>query len=349
MNTTPAQRLSHLGLIVLSVVLGLAALEVGLRAWRGYLGNWSNLVLDARTVHAAREGARFVHDQTLGYVPKAGLRGNGDAKSGGPAAAGPPLLAVGDSFTYGEEVADGETWPAALQRLTGRPVLNGGVSGYGFDQTVLRAEALAKARTGDDRPAAIIVGFIADDIRRTEMRRIWGADKPYFELSPQADGGDALVLANVPVPPRLAPRDSLTLAQRILGHSYLFDFVLRRLDLLHNWFGDHLRALPEGTGERVACLLTGRLAALQAKSGARVILLAQYDAWAWQSRSNADEQRRMVAGLLECARRQQLLTIDTFDALSGHGAPAKLYGLWHMNAEGNRLVAKIIAGQAARW
>jgi hypothetical protein len=335
MNTPPAQRLSHLGLIVFSVVLGLAALELGLRAWRGYLEDWSNLVLDARTVHAAREGARFVHDQTLGYVPKSGLRGNGN----GPPAAGPSLLAVGDSFTYGEEVADGETWPAALQRLTGRPVLNGGVSGYGFDQTVLRAEALARS----EAPATIVVSFIADDIRRTEMRRIWGADKPYFEIK-----GGALVLANVPVPPRLAPRESLTLAQRTLGHSYLFDFVLRRLDLLHDWFGDHLRALPEGTGERVACLLTERLAALQARTGARVILLAQYDAWAWQSRSNANEQRRMVAGLLECARRQNLLTIDTFDALSGHGAPAKLYGLWHMNAEGNHLVAKIVEGQA-RW
>ena len=61
-----------------------------------------------------------------------------------------------------------------LQQLTGRRVLNGGVSGYGFDQTVLRAEQLA-ARY---KPSAIVVSFIADDIQRTEMRRLWSADKP---------------------------------------------------------------------------------------------------------------------------------------------------------------------------
>jgi hypothetical protein len=33
---------------------------------------------------------------------------------------------------------DEETWPTQLQRLTGRRVLNGGVTGYGFDQMVLQ-------------------------------------------------------------------------------------------------------------------------------------------------------------------------------------------------------------------
>ena len=41
------------------------------------------------------------------------------------------------------------------------------------------------------------------------------------------------------------------------------DFVLRRLDLLHNWFGDHVRVHPDGDGERISCLLTGRLAELR--------------------------------------------------------------------------------------
>jgi hypothetical protein len=40
---------------------------------------------------------------------------------------------MGGSFTFGEDVSDLEAWSAQLQRLTGRRVLNGGVSGYGFD------------------------------------------------------------------------------------------------------------------------------------------------------------------------------------------------------------------------
>ena len=116
-------------------------------------------------------------------------------------------------------------------------MLNAGVSGYGFDQIVLRAEQLAPRY----KPSAIVVGFIADDIRRTEMRRLWSADKPYFDLDK-----DQLVLRSVPVPPRADPRTTLSFWQRTLGYSYLFDFILRRLDLLHDWFGDHIRVHPAG-------------------------------------------------------------------------------------------------------
>lgn len=83
------------------------------------------------------------HHDLLGYVPcprnhsdpeidQEGLRTTGDA----PGGAGPPILAVGDSFTFGDEVDALEAWPAQLQALLGRRVLNGGVTGYGLDQTV---------------------------------------------------------------------------------------------------------------------------------------------------------------------------------------------------------------------
>ena len=61
------------------------------------------------------------------------------------------------------------------------------------------------------------------------------------------------MLRGVPVPPRADPRTTLSFWQRTLGYSYLFDFILRRLDLLHDWFGDHIRVHPAGTGERLAC------------------------------------------------------------------------------------------------
>ncbi|MBV8191138.1 MAG: hypothetical protein JO339_28125 [Alphaproteobacteria bacterium] len=98
----------------------------------------------------------FIHDSLLGHVPNPGFRTSGFGNSfhtidaDGLRSSGEKLissdgsiLAVGDSFTYGDEVLDEEAWPAQLQRLTGRRVLNGGVTGYGFDQIVLRAEQLA--------------------------------------------------------------------------------------------------------------------------------------------------------------------------------------------------------------
>src|SRR5262249_47314840 len=143
-----------------------------------YLFVWPNFVLEARTVLAERDGRRYVHDAQLGYLPRPGYSilgftiGDDGLRRSGFAVSDAPILAVGDSFTFGEEVVDGDPWPAALEHLTGKQVLNGGVSGYGFDQTVLRAEQLAWKY----KPAAIVVSFIADDIRRTEMRRLWSND-----------------------------------------------------------------------------------------------------------------------------------------------------------------------------
>ena len=73
----------------------------------------------------------------------------------------PPVLATGSSFTEGQEVNDGESWPAYLQNLIGRKVLNAGVSGYSFDQTVLNTARVAR----DAKPVAIVMSFTPDDIR----------------------------------------------------------------------------------------------------------------------------------------------------------------------------------------
>lgn len=351
MNRPRAQRLSSLLLLCGAIAAGLAVLEIGLRLLLpgGTLARWPNFVAEARTVHASREQARFVHDDRLGYVPRPGFRAAGvtfDDRGLRDTGERPPsarrvFLATGDSYTFGDEVDDGATWPAHLQRLTGRRTLNGGVSGYGFDQSVLRAEALAP----DASPSAIVVGFIADDIRRTEMRRLWGAEKPYFDID-----GDRLQLRNVPVPPRPEPASTLNFWQHTLGYSLLVDFVLRRLDLLHDWFGDHVRAHPAGTGERIACRLAARLAELQRTSRAPVFLLAQYDPMVWRDSAFAAEQRRLTAGLLDCARRAGVETLDSFEALAASrddGGPAGLYGLWHLNDRGNRLTAELVAAALA--
>ncbi|MBR2818189.1 MAG: hypothetical protein IKE60_26235 [Reyranella sp.] len=328
-------------LILVALLVGFGVLELGLRAWSGYLLTWPNFVLEARTVLAGRDAGRYLQDARLGHLPRPGYAAPGitinaqGLRSTGASVApvGAPILAVGDSFTFGDEVSDGETWPAALQRLVDRPVFNAGVSGYGFDQIVLRAEALA----AEVKPAAIVVAFIADDIRRTEMRRLWSADKPYFDLE-----GDNLALRGVPVPPRADPQSTLTFWQRTLGYSLLVDFVLRRLDLLHNWFGDHVRVHPAGTGERIACALTGRLAQLQKTTGAPVLVVAEYDPVVWDDPSFAAEQRRLTGGLLACARRNGLATLDSYRAMAAMPAPRSLYVLWHMNEAGNAMIARAI-------
>ena len=344
MNMPDAQRPrgARIALVLGSIVAGLILLELGLRAstWV-YLFNWPNFVRDARTVHTERDSGRHVHDARLGHTPRPAysasgitIEANGLRHTGEPPASGGPILAVGDSFTFGEEVADADAWPAQLQRIIGRRVLNAGVSGYGFDQIVLRAEELAPLY----KPAAIVVAFIADDIRRTEMRRLWGADKPYYDID-----GQTLVVRNVPVPPRADPQSTLDFWQRTLGYSFLADFIMRRFDLLYDWYGDHLRVHPPGTGERIACLLTGRLAELQRSSGARVLVVAEYDPVVWDDPAFAAKQRDMTGALLACAQKQGLATLDSYDAMVGTSNPRQLYVRWHMNEEGNALIARLAA------
>ena len=334
---------SRIGLTLGAIVLTLATLELGVRLSQDTsLAFWPNFVVESRKVQTTRNESRYIEDPTLGYVPRPNYRAPGinvDA-DGFRLPAAPPdgglVLAVGDSFTFGEEVKDNETWPAHLQQLLGKRVLNGGVSGYGFDQIVLRAEKIVP----DKRPSAVVVSFIADDVVRTEIRRRWSAEKPYFDIQ-----NDALVLRNVPIP-RADPGRSLGFLERTLGYSFLLDFVMRRLDLTDDWHSDRIRVHPPGLGEKISCLLTHRLADLQQRSGARVLVVAQYDPYVWRDASFASEQRRLAKGVLDCSRQRGLDVLDTFDALAagGHnGSPRSLYGEWHMNDAGNRLTAGLIA------
>jgi len=287
--------------------------------------------------------SRYIHDALLGYVHRPrhcepgltidsdGLRSTGQRLVDMPSQ---PILAVGDSFTFGEGVRDLEAWPAQLQRLSGRPVLNGGVSGYGFDQIVLRAEQLA----AQHRPSLIVVGFIAEDIQRIEMRRLWRHDKPWFALE-----GDALVPKGLPVSPR-ARQSALARALRSLGAARPLELLLRRLGpRLQDRFGYHVRVQAAGTGEAIACRLTERLAALQRTASAPVLLVAQYDARAWDHPAIAREQRDMTGRLLDCGARNGLGVIDSYAVLAGAPKPRRLYRSWHMNEAGHLVIARLVA------
>jgi lysophospholipase L1-like esterase len=280
-----------------------------------------------------------VRDDLLGWAPRAGhseadvtidadgLRVTGPA----PAPAGTaPVLAVGDSFTYGEGVFDAEAWPAQLQGLVDRRVLNGGVSGYGFDQIVLRAEQLALAL----RPSVIVVSFIADDLQRTEMSRMWGYDKPWFAIE---EG--QLRLKGVPsrrrgrslLPPRLVER-----------------FFMALTPSLQALLGYHVRVHRRGTGPAIAGRLVERLAALQAKGRTRIMVLAQYDPNVWIDRAFANEQRGLAQSVLDRAKDNGLATLDSFARLAAEPEPRALYRSYHMNPRGNLVIARLVATALAR-
>lgn len=288
------------------------------------------------------EGGLFRHDDLLGHVPNPGFSGPGVGRSfhtidaegfrscgeHAPSNDERPILTVGNSYTYGDEVRDEETWPAQLQRLTGRRVLNAGVTGYGFDQMVLRAERCVASH----RPAVVVLSFIVDDIRRAEMHRLWWRDKPWFVL----DGGE-LVLKGVPVRP----------PQRSTLPPYLrhrLDTALLALPVfVQHLAGYHRRVHRAGFGVEIARRLIERLARLQAGGDLKVVVMAQYPHDTWTNRRYLAYQRRIVETLLDSAARHGVATMDTFRRLAAEPNPQDFYASAHMNPRGNLMVASLLA------
>ena len=123
------------------------------------------------------------------YSNSAGMRGRREYPLERGAAL--RIVALGDSFTFGQCVGDEETFAARLeQRIAPGEVLNLAVHGYGHDQMLLRLREKGLAY----RPDWILLGFFNADVDRNALyfRDYW---KPHFQLR-----GERLELENVPVP-----------------------------------------------------------------------------------------------------------------------------------------------------
>jgi lysophospholipase L1-like esterase len=290
------------------------------------------------------------HDAMLGWTPRPtsssrrnvwgtvvtigpdGLRSNGGPPPAGP---GGLVLAVGDSFTFGDQVSDSETWPALLEQRSGLQVLNAGVFGYGLDQTVLRLERLLATH----RPSVVVLGLIPHDIYRCQLSRLMGAAKPYFAMDPQG----RLVLRNVPVPPPASTGPGRL--RLVLSRSRLVGAVMMRVAPSYWLRGTEAAQVEHRDGLHVACGLLSRAEALTAAAGARLVVLVQY------TRQELDEDPGQIAYLRRCVDEPPARLVDLRPELLAlaDSDPELLESLFdgHMTAAGNRLVAARLAGVLA--
>lgn len=237
-----------LGEVAMRIYHGALLSTRALRVHRS-LGEEARAAYDAHLGWTSRPGTHDWIEGWVATVDETGVRQNGT----GETVSGPPILAVGDSFTFGDEVHDRETWPSQLEARIERPVINAGVSGYGIDQAVLSAEALIAKY----HPTLVILPYIADDITRCELSEFFAA-KPYFDIV----GGD-LELRNQPVPPKQVG------VWTILERSYLALTLIRGFN--RDWW--MAKTKKHSSGVDVARRLVTRLAERALRQDAELVLV----------------------------------------------------------------------------
>lgn len=121
------------------------------------------------------------------------------------------VVCLGDSFTFGFRVGDGDSWPARLEQVCPRvEAPNMGQSGYGIDQ-----DYLWYLRDGVALDHQVLVlAFIDHDLDRVRHADLLGYGKPVLRV---VDG--ALAVHNVPVP--RASYLSPVLTQNLQALGYL--------------------------------------------------------------------------------------------------------------------------------
>ncbi|HZT87704.1 MAG TPA: hypothetical protein VFA12_07025 [Stellaceae bacterium] len=345
--------LVNTGLIVASLFVVQSVIGLGLRLHDGVplfeMRNFARDYVDQFNVVKSS-----MYDERLGWRPKPNLRlalpvngvlknettdAYGDRIADEARAAATPggILATGDSYTYGADVGDSESWPAQLEAMLGAPVVNAASRGWGTDQIVIRAEDMI----GVLHPRMLIVGLYWRDIERTEQEINFGAYKPYYTV---AEG--RLVLHNQPVPRLAGTVHDLGIVRGVLGYSYAAFWLARRL-ALWSTFNQNRRASRPGTGREISCLLLRRLRDRAEREHIRLLLVMVY--------GNLDFPKPQPPTALvgvECARGLGYETIDTWAEFAAiyRNDLARFRSLYvypnqwsHMSAAGNRLVAEALA------
>lgn len=290
----------------------------------------------------------------LGFAPKPGryrgfngarvtigedtTRSNGET-SPMAGTAGTTVLAVGDSFTYGVQVPDHETWPAYLENLLGVRVINGGVFGYGVGQIYLRAKHMSKALS----PDILIIGLIPEDIGRVGLSARMGTPKPVFYR-------DGKTLRMAPPDQAKVELDSrsyrfvrrvLGAVQGILGYSFLIHEAMMRL-YPEAWLSRRFSLRAHDQDAAVSCALMTLFARLPVR---RKLVLIQYPAPYVIGNTVPGSMTRVIS----CARAAGLAIIDTFpmlrNAFSRDKASFSALFAGHMSARGNAFTAQILANR----
>jgi len=219
------------------------------------------------------------------------------------------ILVIGDSFTFGEDVGDDETYSHHLEwLLPGTEVINLGVHGYGHDQMLI----YLREEIGRYRPDVVILGFLTGDMERNVLS-FRDYAKPRFALE---EG--KLVLRNSPVPSPL---------ETVAAEKWRSKFgdVLEMLWLRYRWKSG---AISEETRELTLAILDEMKATIEG-AGARPAF-AYLPAYGEIDRTDPGMTGQERFFFAHCRRRgiQSMYLRPFFLRKMKEGASLKTHGHW---------------------
>jgi hypothetical protein len=325
-----------------------------------------------------KRGRRVSQDPALGWVPlsetnSAGMRDNLEYDRLPPAGV-VRIAAFGDSFTYGADVALGDTWAKRLAINPVLQVLNYGVPAYGLDQAYLRYLQVG----AQYHPHIVFIGYMSENLARSVnvFRPFYSRSyasaiftKPRFKLA----HGKLVLLAN-PLSSfadyrRLLLADREVLAE--LGandYHYHTNYNRGRLDVLPTvrfakrcWRSLNRKVLHpifklDGTYDvdseayRLTVAILDTFHGKVLDDGAWPIILLFPDLN--DLRRSRRHQERRYRSLLMDLQSKRYAFIDLLDALSPFESQYSIAALtreWgHYSPLGNRLIANHIARYVER-
>jgi lysophospholipase L1-like esterase len=241
------------------------------------------------------------------------------------------IVAVGDSFTFGNGVEIEEAFPSLLERrLPATEVINLGVPGYGVDQQLLMLES----RGLRFYPDVVLLGLHTPDVFRNTQAFHGQHAKPLFRL--RKDGG--LTLTGVPVPPPGAPRPRQPAG--LLDRSRLFQLLWVRLE-------------RHGFGEvwEVTAGILQRMQAASEGAGARLVVLLLPPQYAvYGSRLEKASQTHTIALIAEILRENRIEHLDLTPLLAAQVEREPEEPLFyskdgHFTPAGNEVIAREVASR----
>ncbi len=343
MNNHPI--LKKILLVLISFLFVWCIVEISVILYTGRMNNW--IIVQGGGLIKHHGLKLFSFNSDLGWSPAShtsfkkwdktiyllddGIRSNGRKQN---IQGVPDILAVGDSFTFCNEVADKETWPSLLEEMGDHKVLNAGVPAYGFDQIILRSELLLNKY----HPHILIVSFIPDDVIRCSETVRHGLSKPYFEIEDRK-----LVKKNSPVPYR--KNFNLDTFRSVSGHSFLFHKMMSVVSPKY-WYSGTLFDIQRIDNQpfEIAKLLVDRLENDIRGKNIRVVFLVQAP---WHINKHQMEQTASLIAHIEGKKNDnirilnlasQLLDVKERDPLEFN---SYFHQKWirHMSYKGNLFIA----------